>query len=154
MTKKAIVTYRERELHVERIFEAPRDRLWTAVTNPELLAKWWGRGNELDIEIYEFKRGGHWRFVEHTPHGLQGFEGRFSEIEAPARIVRSFEWDGAPAHSALETMRLEDLGDGRTKLVVVSLSMLLEDLEMMKKSGMEGGMNQSYDALDRVLASM
>ena len=144
----------DREIHVERIFNAPRERVWKAMTDPVLVAQWWGRGNKLTIEKFEPKPGGHWRFVEHSDHGDHGFEGRFGEMKAPERIVQTFEWDGMPTHVSLETMTLTDLGDGRTRLNVVSIFMTKEDRDGMMQSGMEGGMNESYAALDRVLAAM
>jgi uncharacterized protein YndB with AHSA1/START domain len=154
-SKKATVTpVGDRELRIERIFNAPRDRVWKAMTDPTLLAQWWGRGNKLVVETHEFKKGGHWRVVEHADGQTHGFEGRFAEIVPPTKIVQTFEWDGMPGHSSLETMELDDLGDGRTKLRVHSIFMLADDFKGMMASGMETGMNQSYDALDRVLESM
>ena len=144
----------DREIRTERIFNAARDRVWKAMTNPELIAQWWGRGNKLVIERFEFKRGGHWRFVEHSPQGEHGFEGRYREITPPERVVQTFEWDGMPGHVVVETMTLEDLGDGRTKLVNVSLFHTTQERDGMLQSGMEGGMNESYAALDRVLAKL
>jgi len=58
-----------------------------------------------------------------------------------------------PGHVALETATLEDLGDGRTRLINTSLFMTAADRDGMLQSGMEGGLNESYAALDRVLAS-
>ena len=153
--RKAVVTAPgEREVRIERIFNAPRERVWKAMTEPALIAQWWGRGNRLDVETFELRRGGHWRFVEHSDHGDHGFEGRFREIVPPERIVQTFEWDGMPAHPAVETMTLEDLGDGRTKLVTVSMFMVADERDGMLASGMETGVNLSYEALDRVLAKM
>ena len=152
--KATLSTPTDREIRVERIFNAPRDRVWKAMTDPKLVAQWWGRGNKLVIEKFEVKRGGHWRFVEHGPEGEHGFEGRYREVTPPERIVQSFEWDGMPAHVIIETMNLEDLGDGRTRLVTVSLFHTSEERDGMLHSGMEGGMNESYAALDRLLASM
>jgi uncharacterized protein YndB with AHSA1/START domain len=144
----------DREIHVERIFNAPRERVFKAMTDPTLVAQWWGRGNKLTVEKFEPKPGGHWRFVEHSEGGEHGFEGRFAEVTPPERIVQTFEWDGMPGHASFETMTLTDLGDGRTRLNVVSVFMFAQDRDGMLKSGMEGGMNESYQALDRVLASM
>ena len=152
--RAAVTTPTEREIHVERIFNAPRDRVWRAMTEPELLAQWWGRGNKLVIEKHEMERGGHWRFVEHTDHGAFGFEGRFREIVPPERLVLTFEFDGMPGHVVVNFMTLEDLGDGRTKLIAESLFLTKEDRDGMMSSGMEQGMNESYAALDRVLASL
>src|SRR6187397_2652620 len=119
-TKAKITTPRDREIHIERIFNAPRERVWQAMTDPELVAEWWGRGNKLVIEKLEVKKGGHWRFVEHSDEGVHGFEGRFREVTPPERIVQSFEWDGMPGYVIINTSTLEDLGDGRTKLVTTS----------------------------------
>jgi uncharacterized protein YndB with AHSA1/START domain len=70
------------------------------------------------------------------------------------RVVRTFEWDGMPGHVLVETAALEDLGDGRTRLVSVSLFHTAMERDGMLGSGMEGGMNESYAALDRLLATL
>jgi uncharacterized protein YndB with AHSA1/START domain len=124
------------------------------MTERELVAQWWGRGNKLVIERFEPVRGGHWRFVEHSDDGVHGFEGRFREVTPPERVVQTFEWDGMPGHVVVETVTLEDLGDGRTKVVNVSLFHTTEERDGMLNSGMEGGLNESYAALDRVLAKL
>jgi uncharacterized protein YndB with AHSA1/START domain len=155
-TNKAMVsTPSDREIRVERIFDAPRERVWRAMTEPALLARWWGRGNKLVIERCEVERGGHWRFVEHSPEGgVHGFEGRFREVAPPERLAMTFEWDGMPGYVAINTMTLHDLGNGRTRLVSTSLFHTAEERDGMLQSGMEGGMNQSYAALDRLLAAL
>ena len=125
------------------------------MNDPALIAQWWGRGNKLVIEKHEPVRGGRWRYVEHAPDsGPQGFEGKYREVIAPERAVRTFEWDGMPGHVIVETATLEDLGDGRTRLVSISLFHTTEERDGMLHSGMEGGMNQSYAALDRLLAGL
>jgi len=152
--KARVTTPTDREIHIERIFAAPRERVWRAMTDPALVAQWWGRGNKLVIERMEVERGGHWRFVEHSPDGVHGFEGRYREVTPPERVVQTFEWDGMPGHVIIEHITLEDLGDGRTKVTNVSLFHTTEERDGMLHSGMEGGMNESYAALDRVLAIM
>lgn len=149
-----MTTPTDREIRIERIFNAPRDRVWQAMADPKLVAQWWGRGNKLVIEKFEMKRGGHWRFVEHSDHGEHGFEGRFREVTPPERVIQTFEWDGMPGHVIIETMNLEDLGDGRTRLVNVSLFHTTDERDGMLQSGMEGGLNESYEALDKVLAAL
>ena len=144
----------DREIRVERVFDAPRERVWQAYTDPKLLAQWWGRGNTLVIERYELERGGHWRFVEHSDHGLFGFEGRFREVKPMERLSMTFEWDGMPGYPVVSTAAFEDLGDGRTKVVSTLLFFTSEERDGMLQSGMEGGMNQSYAALDALLARM
>jgi uncharacterized protein YndB with AHSA1/START domain len=162
MTMNANATYRnakvttptDRTIEVVREFDAPRDLVWKAMTDPTLVAQWWGRGNKLVIERMETVRGGHWRFVEHGPEGAHGFEGRYREVSPPGRLVQTFEWDGMPGHVIVETMTLEDLGNGRTRLLVVSLFHTTEERDGMLASGMESGMNQSHAALDRLLENL
>jgi uncharacterized protein YndB with AHSA1/START domain len=154
MTKATITTPTDREIRIERIFNAPRDTVWQAMTDPKLVVQWWGRGNKLVIERLEVERGGHWRFIEHGPEGVHGFEGRFREVTPPKRVVQTFEWDGMPGHVIVETATLEDLGDGRTRLVNTSLFHTTEERDGFLASGMEGGLNESYAALDKVLAKM
>jgi uncharacterized protein YndB with AHSA1/START domain len=144
----------DREFRLERTFNSPRAKVWQAMTEPELLEQWWGRGNPLTIERFEFERGGHWRFVEHSDQGVHGFEGRYREIVPIERMVLSFEWDGMPGYVIINTMTLEELPNGRTKLVSTSLFHTSAERDGMLSSGMEGGANQSYDALERVLATL
>lgn len=152
--RATLTTPTDRELRIERIFDAPRPRVWRAITEPELVKQWWGRGNPLTVERMEVERGGHWRFVEHSDDGDHGFEGRFREVVPPEKLSMTFEWDGAPGHTVVQTMTLEDMGDNRTRMVSTSMFFTKEDCDAMMSSGMEGGMNESYQALDRVLAAM
>jgi len=119
-----------------------------------LVAQWWGRGNKLVIERMEVERGGHWRFVEHGPDGIHGFEGRYREVTPPERIVHTFEWDGMPGHVCIETVTFEDLGNGQTKVVNTSLFHTTEERDGMLQFGMEQGLNESHAALDRLLARL
>ncbi|MGW0041245.1 SRPBCC family protein [Rhodococcus sp. NPDC003348] len=148
----AVTTSGDRDCRVERVFDAPRARVWAAYTEPDLIAQWWGRGNPLDVEKWELEVGGHWRFVEHHEGGSDGFEGRFREVVPQERLVYSFEWDGMPTHASIDAVDFVDLGDGRTKIVVESLFLTAEDRDGMLGSGMEEGMNASYAALDALLA--
>ena len=144
----------DRELRVERIFDAPRSRVWRAFTDPEQVKQWWGRGNDLEVVRLEVERGGHWRFVERTSQGDHGFEGRFAEVVPEERIVQTFEWDGMPGYVVVNTVTFDDLGDGRTRVVTISLFHTTEERDGMLSSGMEHGLNESYAALDRVLAQL
>jgi len=149
-----VTTPTDRTIHIERVFDAPRECLWRALTEPDLVAQWWGRGHMLDVERLEVERGGRWRYVEHHDGGIDGFEGRFREVTPPDRIVQTFEWDGMPGHVSVETATFEDLGDGRTKLVIDDLFHTTEERDGMLSSGMQAGMDESYAALDRLLATL
>jgi uncharacterized protein YndB with AHSA1/START domain len=152
--KLAVSKPSDREIRTERVFDAPRERVWRALTEPKLIAQWWGRGNKLVIEKHELKAGGRWRYVEHSDGGEHGFEGRFREVTPPERAVQTFSWDGMPAHVMVSTMELIDLGNGRTKVVTTSLFHTTEERDGMVNSGMEGGLSQSYDALEKLLATL
>ncbi len=149
-----VTTPTDREIRIERIFNAPREQVWRAFTEPELTAQWWGRGNKVTIERMEVERGGHWRYVEQSVDGVDGFEGRYREVTPPERIVQTFEWDGMPGYVAVDTVTLEDLGDGRTKVVDTSLFHTTEERDGMLNSGMDEGLSQSYAALDRLLTTL
>jgi uncharacterized protein YndB with AHSA1/START domain len=144
----------DREIRTERVFDAPRERVWRAFTDPAQLAQWWGRGNRLEVVRMEVERGGHWRYVEHGPDGANGFEGRYREVVPPERLVQTFEWDGMPGYVSVTTTTLEDLGDGRTRVVTHALFHTPEERDGMLQAGMKQGLDESYAALDRVLAGM
>jgi len=74
-SKARVTTPTDREIHIERIFAAPRERAWRAMTDPAVVAQWWGRGNKLVIERMELERGGHWRFVEHSAESVRAIAG-------------------------------------------------------------------------------
>ncbi|MET7771506.1 SRPBCC family protein [Nocardia sp. NPDC005366] len=151
-TDATITTPVEREIHIERIFDAPRERVWAAYSRIEQLVQWWSGGNGFDVERWEFRKGGHYRFVETSDGETHGFEGRFREITPQERIVQTFEWDGMPGHVAVDAASFIDLGDGRTKVVTVSQYHTEEERDGMLRSGMETGLNRSYRALDALLS--
>ena len=69
-TRATISTPTDREIRIERTFNASRDRVWKAFTDPALVAQWWApNGNRLEIVRMEVKRGGHWRYIEHKAKG-------------------------------------------------------------------------------------
>jgi len=150
-----ITTPTDREIRFEREFDAPLDKVWRALSEPELVAQWWGRGRPMTVERMEFQRGGYWRYVMPGSKGeSQAFGGRYREIVPMQRIVNTFEWDGMPGHVGIDTTVLTDLGGGRTRLVVTSLFHTTEERDGIMSTGMEEGAAESYVALDRLLASL
>ncbi|HYJ21325.1 MAG TPA: SRPBCC family protein [Solirubrobacterales bacterium] len=144
----------EREIHVERIFDASRDRVFAAYTDPELVSRWWGqRSTTTIVEELDARTGGMWRFVMRSEDGSEiVFRGVFREVTAPERIVQTFEWDGMPGHVSVDTATFVDLGDGRTKVISDSIFHTAEERDGMVESGMESGMNETYERLDELLA--
>ena len=150
-----VTTPTDREIHVERVFDAPRDRVFAAFTDPELIPEWWGpRETTTVVAQMEVRTGGSWRFVSRNADGSEtGFRGTYREVIPPERIVQTFEWEGMPGHVSVETATFEDLGD-RTKVTTTTLFHTPEERDGMLASGMERGMNETYARLDELLARL
>jgi len=147
----------DREIVMTRVFDAPRELVFEAHSKCEHLAKWWGpRKYSLAICELDFRPGGAYRFVHRGPDGMEehGFRGEFREIAPPGRIVWTFEWEGMPGHVSVDTLTLEDLGGGRTKLTAHSLFDSVEDRDGMLQSGMEEGAAETWDRLAEHLQTM
>ena len=108
-----VTTPTDREIHIERVFDAPRDRVFATFTDPDLIPEWWGpRGGTTVVDQMDVRPGGAWRYVIRTPDGDEtAFRGTYREVSAPERVVQTFEWEGLPGHVSFETAEFEDLGD-------------------------------------------
>ena len=140
----------DREIVMTREFDAPRELVFEAHSKCEHLEKWWGpRKYSLEVCEMDFRPGGKYRFLHRGPDGLEehGFRGEYREIVPPEKIAWTFEWEGMPGHISLDTLTLEDLGGGRTKLVSHSRFDSKEDRDGMLQSGMEEGAGETYDRL-------
>ncbi|PZF96432.1 SRPBCC family protein [Micromonospora deserti] len=143
----------DREIALTRVFDAPRDVVFAAHTQPEHLRRWWGRGNPLDVEI-DFRVGGRYRFVEHAKDGNEyAFRGEFREIVVPERIVQTFEFEGMPGQVAEETLLFVER-DGRAVVTGTTRLDSTEERDGMLSSGMAQGAAESYAALERYLRTL
>lgn len=143
----------DREIVTERVFNAPRERVFRAFVDPELIPQWWGRRvDTTTVDKMDVRVGGDWRFVTDGPDGSNAFRGTYRAIEPPERIEQTFEWEGMPGHIVVETAVFEDLGDGQTKVSTRSLFHTTEERDGMLASGMEIGLGESYEKLDELLA--
>jgi len=145
--KQEIITVRE--------FDAPRELVFKAFTDPKIVEKWL-RPKRLKIRIdkFEVKNGGSWRYAHIDENGNEyAFRGVTHEVLAPERIIQTFEFEGLPekGHVALETSRFEELPNNRTRFINQTLFQSVMDRDGMVASGMEGGVNEAYDQLDEVL---
>jgi uncharacterized protein YndB with AHSA1/START domain len=142
-------------IEIEREFDAPRELLYRAYTEPELLAQWLGpRRYEMVVDHYDVRDGGTWRYVHRGDDGSEhGFHGVFHGPQSPDGMVQTFEYEGAPGHVSLDSQTLEER-DGRTILRARSVHQTVEARDAMIEHGMEGGMNEGFDRLDELLASM
>lgn len=143
------------EITMHRTFAAPRELVFRAFSEPELVAKWWGqRSAETIVETYDFRPGGAWRMIQRNPDGQEyAFRGSFLEIEPPSRIVQTFEFEPMPGHISTDALTLTEV-DGGTRVTIDSTFMSKEDLDGMLQSGMEAGANESYDRLEELLATL
>ena len=139
-------------IKITRDFAATPEQLLRAHTDPDLFARWVGPDSvSTRIDYWDARDGGSWRFLNEREGEEFGFRGCFHEV-SPDKIVQTFAWEGMPEGVALETLRFEDLGDGRTRLHAQSLVESFEARDGWLASGMEVGVNEGYAALDRLLA--
>lgn len=154
-------TQSEREIIITRVFNAPRDLVFKAWTEPERIAQWWGpRGFTTRVEQMDFRPGGAWRYVMISPDGTEyPSKGVFSEIVPPEKIVSSDEFDegfekviNADLPSSMETTTIfEDLS-GKTKLTIKITHKSIEDRRKHEDMGVIAGWNESFDCLEEFLA--
>jgi uncharacterized protein YndB with AHSA1/START domain len=144
----------KQELFITREFDASPDLVFKAHSDPDLFVRWMGpRGLTTTLETFEPVSGGRWRFSQKDQDGNEyGFHGVFHEV-SPERIIQTFEFDGLSesGHVTLETMRLEALPNGRTRLTAQSIFQSVSDRDGMIQSGMEHGVNEGYERLDELL---
>jgi uncharacterized protein YndB with AHSA1/START domain len=143
------------EIVMTRIFDAPRELVFKTMTDPKLMPNWWGpRDHWTKVDKMDVRSGGSWRFINGDSSGNEyGFHGVYHLVDAPERVVQTFEFEGVPGHVALDTMMLEDLG-GKTRLVQQSVFQSVEDRDGMVQSGMQTGATETNDRLAEILAEL
>ncbi len=153
--KLQVTTPTERELVMTRVFAAPRNLVFDALTKPELLKLWYVAGGwsmvvcEIDLRV-----GGAWRFVTRRPDGKEiGQVGVYREIKPPERIVNTESWEDWNPGELLVTTVLVEQG-GKTTLTSTLLFPSQEVRDMLIKAGMTTGAAEAYDKLAEYLASV
>lgn len=143
------------EIKQERRFDAPRELVFRAYTDPEVLAQWWGpHGYTTRVDELDPRPGGKWRFVQHDPDGNEfAFRGEYREVLPPERVVGTFEFEGMPGHIAVETMTLEEVDNGTLMTAVMRFD-TKEERDSMLQSGMEEGAAQSLDRFETLLMEL
>src|SRR5881628_3341774 len=132
----------KQELFIVREFDAPRVLVFKAFIDPKLYVQWLGpRKYKMNLEKFEPRSGGMWRYTHTDEKGNSfGFHG--------------VNLEGLPekGHVSLETARFEELPGGRTRLTIHSVFQSVADRDGMVGSGMEQGINESFERLDELLA--
>ena len=140
-------------VRITREFDAPPAKVFRAHTDPELVVQWLGpRRHEMRIDHYDCRTGGSYRYLHVSDGNEFAFHGSFHEVRPPELIVQTFTYEGFPDSVALERLVLEDLGDGRTRLMATSLVDSFEGRDAFVASGMEDGVREGYQRLDELLA--
>jgi uncharacterized protein YndB with AHSA1/START domain len=142
----------KQEAYVVRIFDAPRERLFQAYTDPKLMARWWGpRRYTIIVDKMDVKPGGVWRIINRDAEGNDYvFHGVYHEVSRPSRLVYTFEWEGMPGHVQLGIVTFEDV-DGRTRVTDKSIFETIEDRDGMVQSMTEEEGQEIYDRLAEVV---
>ncbi len=144
----------KQEIFITREFDAPRELVFKAFTDAKLVAQWLGPRNlAMKIEKFEPKTGGSYRYIHSMGDMEFGFHGVIHEVTYPERIIQTFEFEGLPekGHVTLETARFEELPGGRTRFTNQSVFQSVADRDGMMQSGMERGVNDSYERLDELI---
>jgi uncharacterized protein YndB with AHSA1/START domain len=148
----------KQEIFITREFDAPRELVFRAVMDPKLIPQWWGpRYLSTLVDKMDGRPGGQWRFINRDSEGREfAFHGVYHEVLAPERVIDTFEFEGLPetGHVTLETMKLEELPGGRTKLTTQSVFQSVIDRDATLQAGMEEGIKDTYNRLEELLAKM
>ncbi len=145
----------KQEIFISREFDAPRDIVFKAFTDPKLFVQWLGpRDLSLKLEKFEPRNGGMWRYVHTDKNGKNfAFHGVYHEVLSPERIIQTFEYEGLSeaGHVILDIAKFEALPTETTKLTEQSIYLTVADRDGMIQADMFRGVNESYERLDELL---
>jgi uncharacterized protein YndB with AHSA1/START domain len=146
----------DEQMLITREFDAPRELVFRAYTTPELVKRWWhaNRG-EMKVAEIDLRVGGRWRYVIRERDMEVGFHGEYREIERPHRLVATEAYEGIPdpdANAALNILTLDEV-DGVTTMTILVQHKDKEGRDAVIASGMESGMQVSYDRLEDLVRS-
>jgi uncharacterized protein YndB with AHSA1/START domain len=140
------------DILITREFQAPAALVYEAMTTPEHVRRWWGAGHgEMTVCEIDLRVGGKWRFAQVTPDGTEvAFSGEYLELDPPGRTVHTEVYEPYPDSSSTITTTYEER-DGVTTMRALCRYDSVETRDAVIASGMESGMNSSYDAIDVLL---
>ena len=146
----------KQDVIIIREFDAPREMVFKAHSDPSLIAQWLGpKEREIKLHYYDSRSGGSYRYsvLDAAGKTIASFNGAIHEVTFPERIIQTFEFEGLPerGHVTLDTTTFESLPGGRTKLTIHSVCRSTADRDAMMQSGMEKGIEEGYAELDEML---
>lgn len=137
----------------EREFDAPVAAVFRAHRDPDLLRQWVGpSGYETEIESYDFRTGGTYRYVQTKGDERYAFRGVFHVVRDNEFAIQTFEFEAFPDVVSIESIAFEDLGGGRSRVRGHAVYPSMEARDGMVAGGMESGMSEGYERLDALLA--
>ncbi|MDD1725936.1 MAG: SRPBCC family protein [Euryarchaeota archaeon] len=144
----------KREVVISQVFDAPRELVWKALTDPELMPQWGGpKEYTIAIDKMDVRPGGEWRYVQRGPDGsASAFHGVYKTVKPPERLVDTWEWEGMPGQAALETITLEEQ-NGATKVTTTEEFQTAEDRDRALQEIGEGAV-ESGERLAELLKKM
>ena len=146
----------DREIVLTRLFDAPRQLVFEAMTKPEHVRRWWGILDEhhsVTVCEIDLRPGGTWRFAGRGPRGDYGFHGVYREIAAPERVVFTEIFDPFPdVESVVTSMLTEEAG--KTRLTATCLYPDQQVRDMVLGTGMTRGAGISYDRLEDLVSAL
>jgi uncharacterized protein YndB with AHSA1/START domain len=151
-----VTTPSDREIRMTRLFNAPRDLVFEAMTKPEHVREWWGRlGDGYSVPVCEvdLRVGGKWRFVNRHPRGEAAFHGEYHEVAPPDRVVFTEIFEAFPDSVSVVTAELTEEGS-QTRLTATVRYPSPEVREMVLGTGMSTGAGISYDRLEDLVAEL
>lgn len=155
-TRRATVTMpTDTTILITREFAAPRDLVWRAWTEPELVARWWhaNRGEVLSIEA-DVRVGGRWRYVMRANNGFEvAFNGEYREVVPPERLVSTEVFEPMPDEPALNTLTFAD-HEGGTLVTLHVEHQTQQARDLHVNSGMEDGLQDALFLLDELAQSL
>jgi uncharacterized protein YndB with AHSA1/START domain len=139
-----------------REFAAPPERVYRAHVDPELVRQWMGpRSVDMEIDSWDMRTGGSYRYTAlRGGKEIAHFYGSVHRVWENRKIVQTFGFEEMPEAVSLDIIELEDLGDGRTRLVATSVVETIEARDGMLASGMETGVIEGYAKLDELLEGL
>jgi uncharacterized protein YndB with AHSA1/START domain len=144
------------DLVFERTFDAPRDRVWKAMTDPDQVPRWWGpHGTTTIVTEMDVRPGGKWRYLSKGPDREDvEFYGEYLEVDPPKGYKWTFMFDveGVGPMGGPETFTLEEV-DGKTKVTSIGHMGSVEVLEGALSTGMVPGALETWDRLAALLAT-
>ena len=151
-----VSTPSDRDIRMTRLFDAPRQLVFEAMTRPEHIRRWWGclgEGYSVPVCEVDLRVGGTWRFVNRHPQGEAGFHGVYKEITPPERLVFTEIYDPFPDAESVVTSTFID-ENGKTRLTVVASYPSSEVRDAVVASGMAKGAATSYDRLEDLVLEL